>query len=91
MGFFSKILNSFQSLRLNNHNAVRGYLLDHLLVGSMYAEQQSAYLNSYETGLNRSDIVTLAEEYWGIYNREQAIEVLQNLHDRNQDENMAIV
>lgn len=91
MGFFSKILNSFQSLRLNNQNAVRGYLLDHLLVGSMYAEQQSAYLNSYETGLNRSDIVTLAEEYWGIYNREQAIEVLQNLHDRNQDENMAIV
>ena len=68
MGFFSKILNSFQSLRLNNQNAVRGYLLDHLLVGSMYAEQQSAYLNSYETGLKRSDIVTLAEEYWGIYN-----------------------
>lgn len=91
MGFFSKILNSFQSLRLNNQNAVRGYLLDHLLVGSMYAEQQSAYLNSYETGLNRFDIVTLAEEYWGIYNREQAIEVLQNLHDRNQDENMEIV
>jgi hypothetical protein len=91
MGFFSKILNSFQSIRLNKQNPVRGYLLDHLLVGSMYAEQQSAYLNSYETGLNRSDIVTLAEDYWGIYNRNQAIEILQNLHDRNQDENIKIV
>lgn len=91
MGFFSKILNSFQSIRLNNQSAVRGYLLDHLLVGSMYAEQQSAYLNSYETGLNRSDIVTLAEDYWGIYNKNQAIEILQNLHDRNQDENIKIV
>lgn len=91
MGFFSKILNSFQSIKLNDKNGLRGYLLDHLLVGSMYAEQQSAYLNSYETGLNRSDVVTLVQDYWGIYNRDQAIEILQNLHDRNQDENMDIV
>ena len=91
MGFFSKILNVFQGIKLNNENPVRGYLLDHLLVGSMYAEQQSAYLNSYETGLNRSDIVKLTEDYWGIYNKDQAIEILQNLHDRNQDENMNVV
>lgn len=91
MGFFSKILNAFQGIKLNNENPVRGYLLDHLLVGSMYAEQQSAYLNSYETGLNRSDIVKLTEDYWGIYNKDQAIEILQNLHDRNQDENMDVV
>ncbi|MNV12326.1 hypothetical protein D3C71_1029240 [compost metagenome] len=91
MGFFSKILNAFKSIRLNEKNAVNGYLLDHLLVGSMYAEQQSAYLNSYETGLNKSDVTKLVEEYWGIYNQEQAIEILQSLHDRNQDENVAVV
>lgn len=91
MGFFSKILNSFKSIRLNEKNAVNGYLLDHLLVGSMYAEQQSAYLNSYETGLNKSDITKLVEDYWEIYNQEQAVEILQSLHSRNQDENIAIV
>lgn len=91
MGFFSKILSSFEDIRLNKKNEVRGYLLDHLLIGSMYAEQQSAYLNSYETGLNKSDVGKLVETYWGIYNQNQAIEILQSLHNRNQDENMNIV
>lgn len=91
MGFFSKFLNSFKSIRLNEKNIVKGYLLDHLLIGSMYAEQQSAYLNSYETGLNKSDITKLVETYWEISNQNQAIEILQSLHNRNQDENIDIV
>ena len=91
MGFFSKFLNSFKSIRLNEKNAVKGYLLDHLLVSSMYAEQQSAYLNSYETGLNKSDIIKLVETYWEISNQNQAIEILQSLHNRNQDKNMDVV
>jgi len=91
MGFFSKFLNSFKSIRLNDKNRVNGYLLDHLLVGSMYAEQQSAYLNSYETGLNKSDIIKLVETYWGISDQDQAIEILQNLHTRNQDEDIDVV
>lgn len=91
MGFFSKILNSFKSIRLNKKNAINGYLLDHLLIGSMYAEQQSAYLNSYETGLNKSDITKLVETYWDIYNQSEAIEILESLHSRNQDENLDVV
>lgn len=61
MGFFSKILNSFKSIRVNEKNKVNDYLLDHLLIGSMYAEQQSAYLNSYATGLSKSDITKLVD------------------------------
>ncbi|WP_106915230.1 DUF1266 domain-containing protein [Chryseobacterium aurantiacum] len=91
MGFFSKFLNAFKSIRLNDKNAVSGYLLDHLLIGSMYAEQQSAYLNSYETGLNKSDITKLVEAYWGISGQNQAIEILQSLHSKNQDENLDVV
>lgn len=91
MGFFSKFLSAFKSIRLNEKNALNGYLLDHLLVGSMYAEQQSAYLNSYETGLNKSDILKLVETYWEISDQDQAIEILQSLHNRNEDENMDIV
>ncbi|MGE8556515.1 MAG: DUF1266 domain-containing protein [Chryseobacterium jejuense] len=91
MGLFSKFLNSFKSIRLNDKNKVSGYLLEHLLVGSMYAEQQSAYLNSYETGLNKSDIIKLVETYWGISDQSQAIEILQSLHTRNQDEDIDVV
>ncbi|MBP2616629.1 DUF1266 domain-containing protein [Chryseobacterium jejuense] len=91
MGLLSKFLNSFKSIRLNDKNRVNGYLLDHLLVGSMYAEQQSAYLNSYETGVNKSDIRELVETYWGISDQDQAIEILQSLHTRNQDEDIDVV
>jgi len=91
MDFLSKILNSFKSIRLNKTNALTGDLLDHLLIGSMYAEQQSAYLNSYETGLSKHDVRHLVETYWEIYNQTQAIEVLQSLHTRNQDENIEVV
>lgn len=91
MAFFSKFLNSFKSIRLNDKNIVKGYLLDHLLVGSMYAEQQSAYLNSYETGLDKSHITKLVETYWEISDQNQAIEMLQSLHNRNQDENLDVV
>ncbi len=91
MGFLSKLTNAFKSLRLNQKNAVSGQALDYLLVGSMYAEQQSAYLNSYETGLNKSDIKKLVETYWEISNQNQAIEILQSLHIRNQDKNIEFV
>lgn len=91
MSLFSKIFNSFKSIRLNDKNVVFGQSLDYLLIGSMYAEQQSAYLNSYETGLNESDKKKLVETYWQIYNQDDAIKTLQDLHDRNQDNNMNIV
>ena len=91
MAFFFKFLRSFKSIRLNDKNIINGCFLEHLLIGSMYAEQQSAYLNSYETGLNKSDITKLVETYWEISDQNQAIEILQSLHNRNQDENLDIV
>jgi hypothetical protein len=91
MSFFLKIFNSFKSIRLNDKNAVVGQSLDYLLIGSMYAEQQSAFLNSYETGLNKSVIKKLVEKYWEIYNQNDAVEILQNLQERNQDANIDIV
>ncbi|UKJ09006.1 DUF1266 domain-containing protein [Solitalea lacus] len=91
MEFFSKFISPFKSIRLNEKNALTGYLLDHILVGTMYAEQQSAYLNSYETGLSKANISKLVKTYWEISNQDEAIEILQRLHDRNQDENLNIV
>jgi hypothetical protein len=91
MSILSKMLNSFKSIRLNNKNAVTGQSLEYLLIGSMYAEQQSAFLNSYETGLNKSDIKKLVEKGWGIKNKNDAIAILQDLQERNQDHYIDIV
>ncbi len=91
MGFFSKFLGALQNIKLNKKNALNGYLLDHLLVGSMYAEQQLAYLNSYETGLKKSDINKLVRNYWHISNKNEALETLVNLHNKNQDKNIDFV
>lgn len=91
MGLFSKIFNAFKSIRLNDKSAVVGQQLDHLLIGSMYAEQQSAYLNSYVTGLNRAKLKTILEDYWQIFDKDAAIEVLLDLQNRNQDEYLEVV
>lgn len=86
MNLFSKIFNAFKSIRLNDKNVVVGQQLDYLLVSSMYAEQQSAYLNSYETGLSKTTIKKLLEEYWSIFDKETAIEILLDLQNRNDDQ-----
>ena len=86
MSIFSKFINAFKNLRLNDKNVVIGLQLDHLLISSMYAEQQSAYLNSYETGLDKGTLKTILEDYWEIFDKDDAIEVLSDLQNRNQDE-----
>ncbi|WGQ11677.1 DUF1266 domain-containing protein [Pedobacter gandavensis] len=57
----------------------------------MYAEQQAAYLNSYETGLDKGTLKTILEDYWEIFDKDDAIEVLSDLQNRNQDEYLDIV
>ncbi|WP_316823061.1 DUF1266 domain-containing protein [Pedobacter gandavensis] len=91
MSIFSKFINAFKNLRLNDKNAVIGLQLDHLLISSMYAEQQAAYLNSYETGLDKGTLKTILEDYWEIFDKDDAIEVLSDLQNRNQDEYLDVV
>lgn len=81
MNLFSKIFNAFKSIRLNDKNAVNGEQLDYLLISSMYAEQQSAYLNSYETGLGKSTLKTILEDYWNVFDKNDAMEILLDLQN----------
>lgn len=91
MSIFSKFFNAFKSIRLNQENGVTGQQLDHLLIGSMYAEQQSAYLNSYETGLDKGTLKTILEDYWQVFSKNDAIEILSDLQSRNQDQYIGVV
>lgn len=91
MGTFSKFINLFKSLRLNTENNVVGQHLNYLLISSMYAEQQAAYLNSYETGLKIKTITSLLADYWSIHNKVDAWEILIDLQNRNQDGYLDVV
>ncbi|WP_289662810.1 DUF1266 domain-containing protein [Flavobacterium panacagri] len=80
-----KLWRALSGLRLNNKEPLNGQQLDYILVSSMYAGQQSAYLNSYATGLSKREITKILQDYWGIYNIENAKETIENLMEKNND------
>ena len=83
MGTLSKLYNAlFKNLRQNNNDPLTGESLKQVLVSAMYAEQQSAYLNSYETGLNPAAADTILQNYWGIYSSAEASETLNYLLEK---------
>ena len=80
MGIVSKLFNAlFNNVRLNNTNPLTGEALQQVLVSAMYAEQQSAFLNSYETGIPAGDARKILQEYWGIYSPADAEDTLSYL------------
>ena len=91
MNFLKKFLSTFSGLQLNDDQPLQGQQLDYILVGSMYASQQSAYLNSYVTGLDKGIINKLLQDYWGIYSSEEANKTLNSLIERNNDPYLSVV
>ncbi|WP_253468527.1 DUF1266 domain-containing protein [Flavobacterium sp. HSC-61S13] len=91
MSVFFKIINAFRSIRLNTKKGLQGMPLNYVLVSSMYAEQQSAYINSFETGLRKSILKKLLEDYWHIGDKNAAVETLLDLQNRNDDTYINVV
>ncbi len=91
MGFFSKLLGAFKSIRLNEQEGLLGQELKHVLVSSMYAEQQGAYLNSYATGIKNDMRKTILEEYWSVFNREDALQTLDYLLDKYNNNQISVL
>jgi hypothetical protein len=50
-----------------------------IALSAIYSEQQSAYINSLSTGLPRSRILTILNEWWGIHNSEEAVNKIDYL------------
>lgn len=75
-------------LRLNKKNGLTGKKLDHVLTSSMYAMQDWAYLNSYETGLSHQQLEALVGHYWKIKDRHAGLEIINHLMKRNRSENL---
>ena len=76
MTALQKIVHLFTKLQLNTKSALQGDALKHVLVSSMYAEEQSAYLNSYETGLNETSRMRLLHNWWNVNNSQSARQML---------------
>lgn len=76
MTTLKKIWHLFTKLQLNQDSKLQGDALKHVLVSSMYAEEQSAYLNSYETGLSAHSRQHLLYSIWNINNQQEALTTL---------------
>lgn len=79
------------NLNSNPQKRVKGRQLNSLLTSSMFAVEDLAYLNSFETGLDEHSLDVLVHQYWKIYDREAANEILDHLLKRNRNENLAVI
>lgn len=71
-GIFSKIyLNKNANLSAEQYKKIS--------LGAIYSEQQTAFINSLATGMNRNDLKTILQEWWGIANRGEALDTLSYL------------
>lgn len=78
-------------LKLNNSKPLQGEELDRVLISSLNAVQEKAYLNSYETGLTKEGLETLVHHYWRIRDREGALVILDHLVERNRNKSLRII
>jgi Protein of unknown function (DUF1266) len=79
MGLFSNLFGSSKSIRLNKNEALDGIALKEVLVSSIYAEQQGAYINSYNTGIDPTKRKQILEDWWSIYDSTTAWDKLNYL------------
>jgi len=65
--------------RLNSKSRVSPEEYKKVSVGAIYSQQQSAFLNSLETGLEKEKIMNIVENWWGLNNAEEALAKLEYL------------
>ncbi|WP_067139614.1 DUF1266 domain-containing protein [Oceanivirga salmonicida] len=86
MGFFSKLnklrKGLFSSIYINEKSNISDEQYKKIAIGALYSEQQTAYINSLTTGLNKSELINGLAEWWGISNSDEANETLQYLVDK---------
>lgn len=56
-----------------------------IALGALYSEQQTAYINSIDTGLDHETIHDIAENWWRVNNRKDAINTLDYLSGKGFD------
>jgi len=70
----------FSSIYLNKNTTVTSEQYKKIALGAIYSEQQTAYIKSLTTGLGNLD--KILGDWWGIHDRNEALEVLNYLKDK---------
>lgn len=91
LGTIMKLLRGLKTIRLDDSSPLRGDELNMVLLSSPYAAQQSAFLNSYRTGISKTEINYMLKEYWGVSDRESAMALVNYLFASMNDDNMKVV
>jgi len=56
-----------------------------IALGALYSEQQTAYINSIDTGLDKETIHAIAGDWWQVSNERDAVNTLDYLSDKGFD------
>lgn len=72
----------FDKIYLNSSSHLTPEEYKKLSVGAIYSEQQTAYINSLTTGLDKETIRTTTADWWGITSTESALETLDYLNKK---------
>lgn len=76
-----KVVRLFQGIRLNPHSRLTEAEYKKLSVGSLYALQQGAYLNSLTLGI-KDKLSTILVDWWSICNTQDARQTLEYLEEK---------
>ncbi|PIE98645.1 MAG: hypothetical protein CR988_02250 [Treponema sp.] len=74
----------FSRVYLNDNSTLTNLEYKKIALGALYSEQQTAYINSLETGLKESEIRNLLSEWWRIYSSEEAYKSLEKIANEGQ-------
>ena len=72
----------FSKLRMKEDATLTAKQYQMLAVGTAYAEQQSAYLNALETGMETTHLNTVLSDWWSIDDPQEAVDTLNKLRDK---------
>ncbi len=66
----------------NNNSTLTNEQYKKISIGAIYSEQQTAFINSLETGLDKDKIDTITGQWWGINTPEEAMDTLEYLQNK---------
>lgn len=81
----------FSSIYLNEKSTLSSLEYRKLSLGAIYSEQQTAYINSLDTGLKKNDIKRNLSEWWQINNSQDAYMKLEEIANVGQRQYFDVV
>ncbi|MCD8102691.1 MAG: DUF1266 domain-containing protein [Alistipes sp.] len=74
-----------QTIRFNYKSRLNPMQYKRVSAGAVYSQQQWAYINSLETGLDREKVMNIVNNWWGIHSPEEAVAKLDYLDSKGFD------